>query len=223
MPLFHVLFDFSSGLSKPIIAKPGTLDRIMSHLEEVETELGFKLVPTGDGFRWEYTVPPEGVSDEVFCRVAERHNEFVYWLYKDFEKWSEEPFVGGEEITPEDAKIFWRGLRRINVPLHRWTRDYYMERMQSLYEVMRGREDDGVEFGARKLTEKQAAAVVGLFAQWLDRWDVRLDVPKGCDHLDSDGYGSAIWCDGCHALIAENNVWSCRKKKCPLKMEDDDE
>lgn len=191
----------------------------------------------------------DGVDDGTLCEVARTHNAEVRWLYGKFEEWSEaksqkkapegvwvrssfrdEPpwrfqaygfheFPPPEELTPEQAQTFWRGLQEISVPTSRWTRGFYVDRMQHLYEVMRGRENEGVTFNARKcLSPKQAAAVVELFSAYLDDHDMRLDVPNGYDYLASSYDGGYDWCEKCGPTHPDD-VGGCRKKACPLRAE----
>jgi hypothetical protein len=91
--------------------------------------------------------------------------------------------------------------------------------MEHLYEVMRGRESNGVTFDVKPLTEKQAAQVINLFSEFLDPDDLRLNVPDGRDYLASSADGGYEWCDKCFKPIAEDDT-SCRRRKCPLREED---
>lgn len=207
---FRVYFSMSTGLSKPITVQKGTLDRIGKDIHETEEALGIDLK--------EYrSKPKDGVSDERYCQVAEDHNIFVRWLYKHFESHSETPFPDGEVITPEQSTAFWCGLREIDVPLERWSRDYYVARMEEMYESLRGR-GEGYFLNSKPLTERQAADVICLFGQWLDTHDCRPDVPKGYDHLACSDDGGYYWCEKCGAVI-EGDAANCRKRKCPIKEE----
>lgn len=194
----------------------------------------------------------EGVSDDTLCKVAEAHNEWVRWLYGKFAEWSaakrqkkapegvwekqawrvepwslvtfgHEGFPPPEKLTPKQAQTFWRALHEISVPPSRWTRELYVGRMDHLYEVMRGREHEGVTFNAHKpLSPKQAAAVVGLFAEYLDDHDMSLDVPNGRDCLASSYDGGYEWCKTCGPMDPDD-VPACRRKACPLRAERDAE
>lgn len=75
---------------------------------------------------------------------------------------------------------------------------------------------DGMSFDEKSLTPKQAAAVIRLFEQYLDPGDLRLDVPKGEDHLASSHDGGYIYCDKCGPVTWEH-MEACRKKKCPAR------
>lgn len=219
---YHVFFEFSQGLSRPIKAKPGTLEKILTHVRHVEKSLGYKTSQYMDNPpHWDSTTPGDGVTDEVFCRTAEEHNTLVRWLYCQLEKWSENPPDPFEEITPEDAKQFWHGLRLIEVPPAQWTRDYYVARMQCLYEVMRGQESEGISFDAKALSPKQCSAVMNLFSQYLDTHDVRLDVPRGHDYLASSDDGEYIWCEKCGA-VTYDDAMDCKKRGCELREELDE-
>jgi hypothetical protein len=192
----------------------------------------------------------EGVSDDTLCKVAGTHNKWVRWLYEKFDEWSgamrqkkapegvwekqrwgnerwnlvtfgHEGFPPPEKLTPEQAQTFWRALHEISVPPSRWTRELYVDRMEHLYGVMRGREHEGVTFNARKpLSPKQAAAVVTLFAEYLDDYDMRLDVPNGHDYLASSYDGGYDWCEKCGPAHPDEGG-QCRTKACPLRAERD--
>ena len=104
------------------------------------------------------------------------------------------------------------------MPPERWTDDYFRDRMEHLYEVMRGRESEGVTFDAKPLTEKQAASIIRIFDQFLDPCDLRLDVPNGRDYLASSSDGGYDWCEKCGPMVWDD-VGDCRKRGCPLLKE----
>ena len=215
---YRVYFNMSTGLSKPITAPIGTLERILEHIQHTENELGYEIDETSKGRKyWVDRKPKEGVSDAVFCRVASKHNSFVTGLYKEFERYSETPVVDGETLTVGQSQRYWYGLVTIDVPTERWTEDYYRDRMAELYETMRGR-GWAVTFDSKPLTTRQAADVMNIFSQYLDKWDLRLDVPKGHDYLASSSDGGYCWCEKCGAVIEEDAA-NCRKRNCPVKAE----
>jgi hypothetical protein len=127
-----------------------------------------------------------------------------------------------EVLSPEDAQTFWRGLVDIPVPSHRWTRSLYVDRMEHAYEVLRGRESEGVTLNCKKpLTVKQAAAVICLFSEWLDSHDMRLDVRRGYDDLTSSYDGGHDWCEQCGA-VDYDDARNCTTKACPFRAEEDE-
>lgn len=216
---FHVFFGMSNGLSKPIRAPRGTLQEIRDHVAHVEAELGITWSKYQDNpEHWNPMSQWASVDDEVLCREAERHNRYVRWLYDRLEEWDEKSPADGEEITPEQAAEFWRGLELIDVPLERWTSEYYCDRMQALYEVMRGREAEGMTFDAKPLSVKQAAAVIRIFDQYLDAHDMQLDVPRGHDYLASSVDGGYEWCDKCGAPIHPDE--ECRHQRAERLREE---
>lgn len=212
---------FAQGLSKSIYAPIGTMAAIREHVEWVEETLDIEREICIDKVvRWKWN-RYEGIDDEVFCEVASEHNRWQKTLYENFAKWSEnEPGEGLEEITPETAEWFFVALNEITVPVNRWSRDYYKERMEVFYEAMRGREAEGITLGCRPLNVKQANAVIWLFSHILDEHDIRLEVPKGCDSLYSSDDGGYEWCEKCGAVLWEDAQY-CRKRKCPLKEENE--
>ncbi|HAR46242.1 MAG TPA: hypothetical protein DCS05_08775 [Nitrospiraceae bacterium] len=216
---YHVFFEFSEGLSAPLKVPKGTLASTLEHVQHIESALGFETEQYRDNPpRWKNKTPKPEVSDKDFCLEAEWHNRWVESLYHHFGEWSEKPVADGEEITPEDANSFWHALTMIDVPPSRWTEDYYRSRMTSLYEVMRGRENEGVSFNEKPLTPKQAGAVILLFETYLDAHDLRLDVPKGCDHLATSQDEGYEYCDKC-GLVTREHFRDCKRRGCPVKKE----
>lgn len=251
---YHVFFEFSVGLKKPILVPQGTLKVCQDHVARVERTLGFETVQSkGNPSYWQSTKPREGVDDATLCKVAQQHNEWVRWLYSRLGEWCEatpenpplgawhkgwgsrpdedpsllphnygNPLPPPDTLTPDDAQTFWRGLQRIDVSVERWTKDYYRDRMEHLYKVMRGHEDEGVTFDTAALTPKQAAAVIGLFAAYINDHGLDLDVPNDCDYLASSSDGGYDWCEKCGPMHPDH-VPGCRRKACPLRAERDAE
>lgn len=216
---FHVFFGFSQGLSGSLFVPPGTIRAIMEHVSEIETTFGFETTQyLKNPPHWKSTIPSTEITDEVYCLTADRHNAWVRNLYAKFGEWSKSPVKPGEELTPKKAAKFWHALTMVEVPPERWTEDYYRARMEHLYEVMRGRPNEGVTFEAKPLTEKQAADVINLFSNYLDVGDLRLDVPNGRDYLASSSDGGYDWCEKCGPMVWDD-VRSCRQRGCPLLKE----
>jgi hypothetical protein len=216
---YRTFFNLSAGLSRPIQAPIGTRREIIAHVNFVERTLGFKRRKYKDNpWHWQSTLPVEDVSDKIFCELAEEHNRFVRKLYEQLMEWSECPPEDGETITPKDAEEFWHGLVTIPVPTSRWTPEYYIARMEAVYEVLRGRECEGMTPEGKALNPRQAAFVIRLFSEFLDVWDRRLDVPLDCDHLASSYDGGYEWCEKC-GPVTEDHLYRCRKKKCPMREE----
>lgn len=219
---FHVFFAFSSGLTKPISVPKGTKKSIIEHIESVEKTLGLQRTKYEsnpvhwDSFKRDFSK----IEDKLLCETVRHHNLWVMDWYANFEHWAKHPFKIGkaERITPKDAQEFWHGFQTLSVPTSKWTADYYRSRMESLYEVMRGRESEGVSFDEKPLTPKQAASVIGIFDQYLDPADLRLDVPNGHDYLASPYDGGYEWCEKCGAVDPYDGD-RCRKRKCPIREE----
>ena len=229
---YHAFFSLSSGLAKRIRVPAGTKQAIIEHVEEVERVLGLKRTQyEKNPVYWDHFDPEfmngfPSVSNEVLCETVSEHNAWVRHIYRDFAEWSKTPFKSGkgkkgEWITPKDAEKFWHGFQQLEVGASRWTPDYYIAQMEHLYEVMRGRESHGVAFGAKALTEKQAAAVINIFSWFLDQDDRRLDVPNGYDYLASSYDGGYTWCEKC-GPVHPDDIDGCRKRKCPLREERED-
>lgn len=213
---YNVFFMFSEGLSKTIKVPKGTKESIAKHVEWVEDVLKIERETYLDNpEHWAYN-DYKHLTDKEFCEVAEKHNWWVQRLYENMAIWSENPPKDYESITPKYAKTFWPALNTIRVDVNRWSSEYYRTRMESFYEVMRGRESEGISFDAKPLTEKQAAAVIILFSEYLDKDDIRLDVPKGHDQLLASYDGGYEWCEKCGSITYEDSL-QCNSRKCPLK------
>lgn len=217
---YKSFFIFASGLSAPLSVPIGTFKSITDHVGWVESELDMKV--PGGGSKWHWFNVRDAVERadaEKVCAVAKEHNEFVRRLYMNFGIWSSAPVENGEQLTPEQAQTFWEAIETfIEVPTEKWTERHYRERMDHLYEVMRGRESEGVTFDENALTERQAAQVVNLFSTFLDSHDLRLDVPNGRDYLASSSDGGYEWCEKCGPMDSDD-VPDCCKRGCPLIRE----
>lgn len=215
------LFSFTTGLLGPLTVPKGTKTEIMDHVLTVEKELGLKRTQYLDNpVHWEHTDQfDESIKNDKLCEVVEDHNQWVRMIYAGFEMWLDKPLADGETITHDDAKEFWHGLSTLTVPFRRWSPEYYIARMDTAYEVMRGRPAEGVNWGRIKsLSPPQAAAVIWLFSTWFDVGDRRLDVPKGRDYLASSYDGGYDWCEKCGAVTPEDGE-ACSRRKCPLRLE----
>jgi hypothetical protein len=161
---YQTFFSFASGLAKPLYCPPGTLAGIMAHVDQVQETLHLKTEQfLNNPPHWMNRRLYDGIDDAIVCETIRRHNEWVRDLHTRFAKWAQAPAEGAEVITPDDAKTFWHALACLEVDPDRWTRDYYRNRMEHLYEVMRGRDNEGVSLDEVKpLTQAQAAAVIGL-------------------------------------------------------------
>lgn len=219
---YRTFFSFAAGLSKPVHCPAGTLASIMRHVEDVEKRLGLErekyLENPVHWNHWKYRPAFLVMEKKILCKAVEEHNGWVRWLYDRLGEWYESPVKDGEVITPEQAVEFWHALEILHVPAQQWTREYYVARMEACYSVMRGNETEGVTFDERKLTPKQAGAVICLFSEFLDSHDMRLDVPNGHDCLASSYDGGYEWCEKCGPMRPDD-VGDCKRRKCPLLAE----
>ena len=221
---YHVFFNFAVGFAEDLKCPKGTHQQILEHIAEVEEKLGLKARAYRDNppFWVNTSEAIMAADDKTACEVVSLHNHLVRCWYSDFGKWFENPVLDGEVITVEDSKKFFYGLVRLSVPPEKWTKEYYIERMEHLYSVMRTGEDDGVSFDAGKLTIKQAAAVINLFSYYLDNHQTALEVPSGYDELVPDD--DYRWCDGCGKPIHEDDFYEkanrCRRSRgvCEIKQ-----
>ena len=98
----------------------------------------------------------------------------------------------------------------------------HVERMEHVYEVLRGHESEGVTFDAKALTPKQAAAVIRMLEPYLDAHDMRLEVPRGYDYLASSDDGGYDWCIT-HGAVHPADGTCCRNPKCDNRQQRLDE
>jgi len=208
----------AAGLSKTLKVPIGTKKSIQNHIEWIESTLNIEREKYLDNpERWKYSDYLD-IKNDLLCKSADEHNDFVIELYENMARWTKNEPLEFEEITDEDFKSFLPGLNLISVKSERWTGEYYTKRMETLYEVMRGRETDGITFGEKPLTPKQAAQVISLFSEFFDHYDRGLDVPKDCDYLASSYDGGYEWCEKCGAITYEHSI-NCRKRGCPLQKQ----
>jgi len=210
---FHTYFAFTNGLTESVHVPKGTLQELSNNFKALENALGCTIPES----TWEKNVNPP-VFVEMLCSFVDRHNKAVIRFYGLLEAKLEQSF-GTEVITPEIAATFWKQLKIIELSPKFWSGDYYRDRMEHLYDVLRGRESEGVTWSkGAKLTPTQAANVINLIASYLEpnHSDLRLDVPKGHDYLASSYDGGYEWCDRCNAAIADSDIGDCKKRRCPL-------
>lgn len=229
---FELFFDLAVGFKKPLTAPEGTYRAILKQIRYVESELGFNREKYKDNpWRWNDT-EKEGVTDEAFCEVAEKHNNFVIWLHGKLSEWTaRRPDGKTEVITVEQSKDFMPGLRRLDIPFERWTEDHFEKKLTSFYEIVRGRNTDGVSFGAEPLNEDQAAQVVLLLHEYIighGRFPKEYDVPRGHDYLTNSE--DTVWCEQKGWCVHQDDVGECEGcdvEKCGKYCEyygcDDDE
>lgn len=204
------------GLARTLRVPAGTQSRAVDHINHIEGILGIKATRYGDGpAHW--NLPPgwaDGIADEDLCSAVMEHNQWVFWMHANLAEWGKNTVVTGEDLTPELAQEWWHGMAVLTVAPGRWTKEFYRHSIEHLYEVMRGRDSEGVFFDAKALTPAQAGSVIRLFGYYLDQDDQRLEVPKGCDFLmDCDEYE---WCEKCGA-VTPDHADACRRRDCPLR------
>ena len=204
MPLYHCLFSFSQGINQTIKVPKGTIDMIKDWIEEVTLKLGLKITQYLDNPKyWECYEPDESISNEIASEYVEQHNSTVRQFYHDLQRWVKNPPEDYDELTPEIAQTFWHGLEMLRLPYHRWSKEYYTNEMEHLFDVMTRGESREVSWNTKKLTLKQAASVIHLFETYLDYHDVRLELPYKRDFLVDDN--QYHWCPN-HGAIYNDDV-----------------
>lgn len=187
-------FQLSSGLAKTIQVPVGTCAALKQHFEEVTKKLKLEVVQyKNNPPHWNRYTAAKDVPDYIAGKTILAHNRFVRELHRDLAAWSEKPpNEPTEDLTPEFAQQIWYGFSMLELTYDRWVKDVYVEEMETIFDVLQGKEANGISFSAEPLTAKQAAEVIGLFSAYFDKDDVRLEVPNGCDFLvTNDEY---LWC-----------------------------
>jgi len=242
-------FLFSTGLKNPMLVEEGFLVKAEAHLEWVTDSLGLTVEVRAPsdvhpyGSRYWIRSKMADVPDETLCDVAKEHSEWIEDIQRQLTKWNETPPVGKTEtLEPKDCALFWYGFERIQVPHERWTRDYYIWRMQQAYSCMRGNIVEGCTMAT--LSAEQAGSVIWMLSELLhlDPHDTRMEVVKEwvrgkgkpwgrlgrsrlkcMDELqpsggyDGNGY---VWCENCGAVDQDDmGETGCPRRKCPVRVE----
>lgn len=193
MPSYNVLFALSVGLKSTMKVPVGTCNNIREHVETITEECGLEVEQyMNNPPHWRRSEPAESVDDEKAGDLVRLHNNWVKWLHRQMIEWSKNPPEEYEKMTSEFAATIWHGLSKLDLPEQRWSAEYYREEMQCLFDVMRGENDDEINWETDTLTSRQAVDVINLFSVYLDHHDIRLELPEGGDQLySSDEYE---WC-----------------------------
>lgn len=121
---------------------------------------------------------PESLSDKETCEVFAFHNKFARILMRDIKKYTE--FHSGcyGILTGEWFEQYACLLSELPTPPpEKWTRDFYMEQMESLFEnaVETITEIQGAEVLNSQIAEA-AFSICSPIMELLDRWDTRYDI-----------------------------------------------
>lgn len=219
---YSVFFEFTQGLSKTIMLPRGTIAAFTNHIEQIESILQVKREKYLDNPEYWGAINFDGIDEDELCKAAIEHNNWVRKVHNILDKYAEHPSEEAEELTNKKFQKILPALHFIKVPVEKWNGEYYTNRMEVLYEVMRGRESEGISFNTKALTEKQASNVILLFSEFLDHEDRRLEVPKGHDYLASSYDGGYEWCEKCGAITYEDSL-ECQRKGCPLQKQHKEE
>lgn len=199
---FKLFFCFSPGLKKTINVPKGTFARMMDHVAKTEQILGIERETYMGRVRWNHwplIKKMDSLTKELLCSTVEEHNATVRWFYELCEG-ATAPTKKTERLSPKKASQFWLGLGLLELPVEKWSAEYYRSMMEAVYECLRGRESEGMVPDCEPMTPKQAEQVISLFSQWLDHSDIRLAVKKNDDCLSSSNNGEYEWCAGCGAV-----------------------
>ena len=216
MAWIKTFFQLSSGLEQTIKVPPGTCAALKKHFEAVTKTLDLKVSQFKDNPpHWEKHSPSAHVPNHIASDGVFGHNRLVRKLYYDLARWAEAPPDEYEELTPAFAKTIWYGFSFLQLNYDRWTADVYHEEMEVLFDVMQGKETDGITFGEDNLTDKQAAAVISLFSMYFDKDDVRLELPNDCGFLVTSD--QIYWCPA-HGAWRDMDVYLDEEDQviCPV-------
>lgn len=211
---YQTFFNFSDSLLQDLVVPTGTVKRVRDHI--CKTAEALQIKPFDEqAWVWDNNT---AVNDEVLCAAVEEHNRFVMHFHDQLSAWAEKPMSEGETFTVSESKRLFKFLNTMRVPLERWSEEYFIEQMRVIYEVMRGRSENGITFDAKPLSPEQCDAVLTLFSEFMDKHDVRVAVLKGKDMIGSRYYGEWDWCEKCAASIAVEDR-GCAKRGCPVRKE----
>jgi len=133
------------------------------------------------------------------------HNRFVGWLWDSIQEFGDKPCEDNPVmLTDAYFKSIHAILKEVKVPIDRWSKDHYIDRMEAMFGIMTGNDADGIEFGSAPLTPEQAGSVIWLMDAMfgIDQHQADLEVPKGCDYLlANEDYH---WCENCGAVTYED-------------------
>lgn len=184
--LYRTGLQFSTGLKKSIMIKKSTMEYLERHKEWLIKEFGgidvraqnwLKHFPNKD----HWSNPDAG--NNKLCSMARHQNYFVRHMYYAMRDDRNAKDVELVKLTPKKASSYWPMFHEVTIPPNRWSAEYYKEEMNELMLVLQGKGDDYVTFEAPPLTLEQAAQVVIAFDHYLDKHDIRLTLPRGCDEL----------------------------------------
>lgn len=246
-------FIFSVSLKDQMMVKKGFLESAKTHLDYVAVKLGFVVerqepsaaYPNGVA-HWRIPHDLEKKIDgALYCRVAMEHAEWLEDTKENLRKWSKEPPTGETEwLRPEDCIEFWYGLSPIEVPFEKWSREYFIWRMETVYQFLRTGEAEGCNSnGVKPLSVEQADLVIWMISELLhlDRHDVRMSVPKKwrwirrpgsrgrmvlkqTDVIQPDGLydgNGYLFCEQCGPILDGYEGTGCPRRKCPVRTEEE--
>lgn len=202
----HIFFAFSEGLKQDIYVSKKTIEYVMHkvglQMDTLDISDIAEIPDMSSLERFAEKHFEQGHrGDEAICEFASEQCKLVEMAYDMVQKATPEPTTENTALlTQGDFKAILPMLKQVDVPIERWSKDYHRERMDEVYEILRGRPTDKVSWEIPPLTEEQAAGVVWLIDVVLgvDRHQNDLAVCKGQDHIsDTNEYH---WCEKCGAV-----------------------
>lgn len=166
-------------------------------------------------------------SNETMCWFMRHHNRLAkeIWNHLENDCKSNEELI---DVTPEMAREVGYyedkyGNQRmelfteVTVPHSRWTPQYYVEEMNLKFD----------ELQEKGLTKEQAFECILTFEEYLDKHDVRIELPKGDDTLYAGD--DCVFCEKEGEYRHQNDsdlqydCWHCKEKECQNYEEFDEE
>jgi len=179
-----VKFELSTGVLNTIKVPEGTIDYCLDRIEKTIHKAQLKCQVFRGNVSFEKREPHPSLNNKEASNIVIEHNQFVNNFYNDLTKWSKEPpKEPTEDLIPEISKRFWYGLVELRLPPHRWDGEFYEQTMKNFFQIMQGNKEKQQEFGifwdeSNKLTAKQAAEVIWLFAPFLDSTNIQLEIDE---------------------------------------------
>jgi len=200
--LIECRFFFAEGLKKEIAFSLEAWSLLQEGIDRACESVGFAI---GKSFDFAKAVPKAFENDDELCEFARDHNRFVGWLWDSIQEFGDKPCEDNPVmLTDAYFKSIHAILKEVKVPIDRWSKDHYIDRMEAMFGIMTGNDADGIEFGSAPLTPEQAGSVIWLMDAMfgIDQHQADLEVPKGCDYLlANEDYH---WCENCGAVTYED-------------------
>lgn len=201
---------------------------------DTEREMRKKLGPrpASEGHQWWLAQRDWDKTKEAMGWRVRGHNEFVRGLYDDIVRWSKDRLKGRgtETITVGQSAEFWGGLAIIEWPRELWSKEFFTDHMEHLFDLLTRGESRGRSLGCAPYNLRQADCLIRMLEDELDQWgyDLRFAVPltarlQPYDFIRCSHDGGYDWCSRCGPIHEHDFHERClvcpraKEGKCDLK------